>query len=79
MAKCKVCGMVLYHISKAHIATHDMTKEEYDKLPYKPMPIQLVPKQYTEADVYINNATLDSMHKKRRCDTGYFKNKCHIR
>lgn len=34
MKKCKVCGQLFeYHVSNAHIETHDLTRKEYNELP----------------------------------------------
>lgn len=36
MRKCKICGEVFqYHVSNTHLESHDITREEYNKIKEK--------------------------------------------
>ena len=69
MVKCKVCGQFFdYHVSNAHLETHDITRQEYNKIQKAEYNFTYGGKPYSEQQEDIEGYSIASVHKsiKRR-------------
>lgn len=63
MRRCKICGEVFqYHVSNAHLETHDITRQEYNKIKIKEFNFRCAASM-DQKEAEIDNYVIDSFYK----------------
>lgn len=69
MRKCKICGEIFqYHVSNAHLESHDITRQEYNKIKEKEFNFTCaasIDQDEADIDSYIINSFLKIQKRNR--------------
>lgn len=66
MRKCKICGEIFqYHVSNKHLESHDITREEYNKIKEKEFHFDCCASM-SQAEANVDNYIINSFIKTKK-------------